>query len=917
MELLTQRTPTESAVNTGHIDQDQYGTDLTDESEDNAHLGIIKQSVDEDTLDRFFEPDERRGTFYYKGQKCTVPRGKYNEFYGTYCRMVAMGETPEVEAVITEASSIVLEYDGVLNVTKAVELCERIQKAIAKEYTVDALSDNYLGCIVTIGEETSRIYMPNTRVVVKDFSTVHFHNMLPNIDEGILNLMEEVSLPMYGSDDQIYLCCVVDFDCVDGNVSREDATECLTEYDHRAHTKVENDVIKASMFAEYEYEGMPETMWLPMILSPDFWRTVTYPFNKSEALGREIRQRRRNYQDLTLFLAREPIIDEPWTEEHHRAFLDMWDPHRLFHPVYWTDVGKVYKSYFRSNPTRGLTAWIKLLTEKWPQVANRQTNKLLSPVFVRRTCTTAYRSFGDTGTDIKTFAWYARIDTPDEYHKWHDEWFAKAFIASFRGTHRDVGRAFYRLYWLDIVAITGDKQNIFYKFANHAMRRDYGARHIRSLLNNDFLLQYNRFRSDIADAGRNTTAGQDTAKMIYAQLDKVIDDLGNYGFKNRVIGELADMFYVENLVDYMDQDRNLTLLKNGVTVVAEGKLHFRPGKPQDYLSTSFGGYYREEYSWDHPDVLNALEWATITFVDPDTITFFWKYLASMFIGGNHDKKLVFFTGKTGNNMKTTWQHQITLVLGERCISMPINYYTMGKGKADSATPALIRLFNGIRLMFSEEPEATTPIMISVAKATVGNDKLYARGNYQDGREFIPQTKAAIICNTIPPIEWEPAMEERVYSLPFKSTVMYGAPTDVNQQFKDRKFPRDPDFDSKLVGMVDAITWIMFQYFPVWWTERLRTPPETVKESTMEYWNSVDRYSMFYKDYIIREEGGDGIDTVDLYNKFYRWHSTMFKKLDVPDKETVVESMKKKFGSDPKDGVWADHSFRTMKQNNQR
>lgn len=895
MELDTLTTPTE------HVD---------------TH-GLVEERPleDEDSLDRFFQPDDRYGMFYYKGVKCSVPRGKYNEFYGTYCRMVAQGGMPNVEAILTEASTIVLEYEGVLDIPKAVELCERIQKEVAKEYTVDTLSDNYLGCIVTVGANTSRIYMPNVRVVVNDFNTIHFHNMIPGLDEGVYNLMEETSLPMYGSDDQEFLCCVIDFDCKEGDLSIENSVDDLSQYEHSAHTKVENDVIKATMFADYEYEDMPQTMWLPMVLSPDYWRTVTYAFDKAESTQKQVRERRRQYPDLDKFMATIPITDDKWTISDYENFLNMWDANRLFHPVYWTDVGKAFKTYFRSNPARGLTAWVTLLRDKWKE--SRKDNLKLVPDLVRRACTKEYRSFGETGVDIKTLAWYGRMDSPVEYYKWHDEWFMQAFGASFRCTHRDIARAFYRLYWLDIVAITGDKQNIFYKFQNHGMRRDYGARNIKSLLNNDFLLQYNRFRSDVADAGRATTAGQDIAKMAFIQLDKVIDSLGNYGFKNKVIGELADMFHVENLAEYMDQDRNLTLLKNGVTVVADGKLHFRAGKPQDYLSTSFGGYYREEYSWDHPDVLNALEWATITFVDPDTITFFWKYLASMFIGGNHDKKLVFFSGKTGNNMKTTWQHQITLVLGERCISMPMNYYTMGKGKADAATPALIRLVNGVRLMFSEEPEATTPIMVSIAKAIVGNDKVFARGNYQDGREFIPQTKAAIICNTVPPIEWEPAMEERVYVLEYKSTVKYGAPTDVKEQFRTRTFPRDPNFDSNLVGMVDAITWIMYQFFPIWWAERLVTPPETVKKATMAYWNSVDRYSMFFKDYIIKEDGGDGIDTMDLYSKFYRWHSSMFKKLDIPDKETVVEAMTKKFGEEPKDGVWADHSFRVVKQTNQR
>lgn len=862
------------------------------------------------TLDSIFESDAKRGAFVYKEVRSSVPRGEYNEFYGTYCTMVARGEPVDVSQIVPEAATLVLGYEGVLDKSKSIELCERIQRAVASEYIVDALSDNYLGCVITVGNEVSYVYMPQVKVVVHEFNTLHFHNMIPDLDEGIFNPMEDEVFPMYGSDDQKYLCCVVDM-TLDTPDTPDQYLEDLNVHDKIFHTKIENDIIKATMFKDYEYEGMPETMWLPMILSPDYWRSITRALDKSEAVRQATRTRRRKYPNLNEFINVVPIVDQEWTTDDYIMFLDMWKPDRLYDPVYWKEVGKAFRTMFTSDPRRGLTAWIRYLQDNWTNSRKNVSN--LHPSVVRRACTNAYRFLSNTGVDIKTLAWYARIDSPEKYYAWHDKWFTEAFKSSFRNTHRDVAKAAYRLYWLDIIAVKGDKSDIFYKFQNHCIRRDHGFAHVRWLLNNDFLLQYNRFRSDIADAGRDTAIGQEYAKNVYGLIDRVVDSLGNFGFKSRVIGEMADMFHVDGLENFMDQDKELTLLKNGVFVVADGDLHFRDGKPQDYLSTSFGGYYREDYTWDHPDILNAMEWATITFVDPETVTFFWKYFASMYMGGNQDKKLVFFTGSKGNNMKTTWQNMIGLVLGERCIMMPINYYTMGKGKADSAAPAEIRLASGIRLMISEEPDPSAPILTSQAKAITGNGKIWTRGNYQDGREFVPQVKPLIVTNDVPPTHKEPAMEERVLILPFESQMVYGAPATREEQFKARLFPRDPDFDSKLPGMVDGITWINKQFFKVWHSERLKNPPADVVKITKNYWDSVDRFSSFFRDYII-EDQTDSIDSIDLYNKFHKWHGTTYKKLDVPEKDKMVAALSKKFGSEPLNGLWHGYGFRVSQNN---
>jgi hypothetical protein len=859
-----------------------------------------------DTIGSLLQEDPTLGCFKYNGKICKTAHGKYNELLGTYCALIDMGVKVSLQQLSPEASAVVVGYDAKLDLEASVEFAKDLQLFFQQEYVLDSFSDNLLSCIVTVGDNTTQVHFPYIRVIREDYNNIHFYNLRTSLDENpdLINLMTRDFVPMYGSDDQEYLCCLQDIGLLDTEEpTLQEILLNLEEFSHMNHTKVEFAHSNSSALTSHEYPEMTETMWLPLILSTDYWRTITRKKDKSREVEIEFRCRERNYPDLEAFKYFVPIVDVPWTDEEHTMFVNMWEPNRVFSPIYWTDVGRALRTFWIKDPRRGLTHWVEILRSTWDR--SRKDQKALSPDMVRRTCTSLYKTFLPGEVDIHTLAWYARIDSPVDYYKWHDSWFMPAFVSSLRSTHRDMARAFYRMYWLDIISMKGDKSDLFFTFSNHRLTRDYGGSYVKTLMNNDFLLQYNRLRADLGKSRRETVVGQEVAKQVFLSIEKAIDSLGNYGFKTKVLQELADMFRVDNLINYMDQNRELTLLKNGVMVVAGGDLHFREGKPQDYLSKSFGGSYNEEYSWDHPDVEAALEWATITFVDPDTISFFWKFMASMFLGGNNDKKLAFFAGPLGNNMKTTWQNQIALVIGERCISMPINYFTMGKGKADGATPSTIRLAEGCRLMFSEEPEENVPILTSVAKAEVGNEKKYVRGNYQEGRDITPQHKVIIVCNFIPPIHKEPAMQERVIVFPFESQAIYGAPTDRETQMKTRKFPRDPDFNTKLGGMVDANTWIMKQTFHRYWEERLRDPPADVTRITNDYWDSIDRYTMFYKDYIV-EDPTDSIDSFDLFNKFSKWHQSTYKKLDIPDKSKVIEAMSHKFGLEPVDGMW--HGF---------
>jgi phage/plasmid-associated DNA primase len=258
-------------------------------------------------------------------------------------------------------------------------------------------------------------------------------------------------------------------------------------------------------------------------------------------------------------------------------------------------------------------------------------------------------------------------------------------------------------------------------------------------------------------------------------------------------------------------------------------------------------------------------------------------------------------------MKTTWELYVSEILKDKCMSMAINFFTMGKGGANSATPAEIRR-EGSRLMFSEEPEGKVPFMVSIVKSTVGNDKQPGRGLYEETRDIKPQDKVVVVCNYPPPIAKEPATEERVIVLEFSSQVSYDAPKDKETQDKTRIFPRDPLFDRKLPSLIDAGLWIMVQIYPLYSREGISNRPQSIIDATKAYWDSIDKYTIFVEDNLIIDQT-DSLEPFTLYGEFHRWHERVYKRMDMPDRATVMKEFVKKLGIPSSDGTWSGWGMR--------
>jgi len=252
-------------------------------------------------------------------------------------------------------------------------------------------------------------------------------------------------------------------------------------------------------------------------------------------------------------------------------------------------------------------------------------------------------------------------------------------------------------------------------------------------------------------------------------------------------------------------------------------------------------------------------------------------------------------------MKTTFQRAICLMCGDKAVIMPVDYFTKGKGNANSATPAEVRL-DGARIMFCEEPDAKITFLASIVKSETGGDPREARELYGEAYDFIPQHKVVIIGNKAPPMSHEDAMIDRVKILDFLSKMRMVHPETLEEQIKQRTFPRDFLFGEKLAKFRTVMLWDAFQMYPAYAKEGLRTPPASVTARTERYWASLDKYNIFKEEKLVYSQ--DGKTTVDeIVKRFYTWHYSYYgRNVECPDREDTMAGLTKVL-KDPIDGYW--------------
>lgn len=149
------------------------------------------------------------------------------------------------------------------------------------------------------------------------------------------------------------------------------------------------------------------------------------------------------------------------------------------------------------------------------------------------------------------------------------------------------------------------------------------------------------------------------------------------------------------------------------------------------------------------------------------------------------------------------------------------------------------------------------------------------------------------CNDPPEFPYDDkAAWNRMRLIPFESTFVDNAPDTYEEQFLQKKFPKDIFFADKIPDMTQAFAWILL--------DRLKKmkkifEPEKVKLVTAAYRKKNDVYRMFIEEKIA-ESPKVSLTIDELYNCFKDWYRSSIPNHNVPVKSDVKDYFQKIWGA---------------------
>jgi len=327
--------------------------------------------------------------------------------------------------------------------------------------------------------------------------------------------------------------------------------------------------------------------------------------------------------------------------------------------------------------------------------------------------------------------------------------------------------------------------------------------------------------------------------------------------KNHIMSECVEVFRDEAFVSLLNKDPYLVAFKNGVYDFRADL--FRNGKPEDYLSEHLPIDYVDYGSYDHPSVMEVEDFFRKVFPDENVRDYFLDQACQLFIGGNSDKVILFWTG-TGNNGKTVTQTLFEKMLGHLAVKFSTTLITGKKSQMGVAAPELARAGNGVRWAVMDEPNQDELINAGILKGLTGNDSYWARDLFERGKstkEITPLFKLHMICNRLPGIrDADPATWNRIRVIPFESKFVSESkcPETYEERMALKRFPMDKNFNDKMPRMLQPLAWYLIQRWRKF-DKNHRVEPDKVRIATKMYKHENDVYKQFIDNCIVEVTNG--------------------------------------------------------------
>jgi len=518
---------------------------------------------------------------------------------------------------------------------------------------------------------------------------------------------------------------------------------------------------------------------------------------------------------------------------------------------------------------------------------------------------------------LGTLRHYAALDNKEAYEAFANK--KTQILEAMDGCHADVARVLYNEYGGEFVC-TSIKNKEWYQFKNHIWRSIDSGVDLRARIScNEGIIIKQLIKKKREIQNQLALAEEaDDRKILEKKLTHIttlVKRCKSTPFKNHVMIECQEIFYNDQFDKLLNMDPYLVAFQNGIYDFKS--TIFRDGNPEDYLSNSIPLDYFDYGTIDHPKVMQVDDFFQKVFPDPDIREYFLDQACRVFVGGNPNKVMLFWTG-TGNNGKTVTQTLFEKMLGKLAIKFNTCVITGKKPKAGAANPELARSGDGVRWVVMEEPDPDESINIGNIKLFTGGDSYLGRDLFEKGkkmREINPMFKFVLICNKLPTIKnADAAFWARVRVIPFESKFLLDTdcPTDYEEQVIQKKFPMDKQFAEKIPQLIQPLAWYLIQR---WKTIRYfeQGEPLKVRVATERYRQNNDIFRQFAQQCVF-DKDGERLTVTTLYMYFKDWFKDECPTQTIPTRSNIKQHYSFVWG-EPIDGrFWQDKTCNQPQEN---
>ena len=537
--------------------------------------------------------------------------------------------------------------------------------------------------------------------------------------------------------------------------------------------------------------------------------------------------------------------------------------------------------------------------DKWIEFSKR------SEKFEQTVCEYEWNKMHKKDLTIGSLKYIAKEDNLEMYKKAIADHTAPLLDKCLKldGTHNDLANVLFQKYESEFVCASLSYKTWF-EFNDHIWEKIDDGFSLRSKISTELVDQYEAIWKDLVTKYR--AAEDEEAATLGKRLKSVqrlVSNLKSAPFKTHIMKEAMEVFYSPKFLNKLDTNPYLIAFSNGIYDLQNHV--FRDGRPNDYISLKMTIAYVEKYVHNSKEITELHSFFEKIFPDAELREYFLDSVAEIFIGGNFNKVIQFWTGE-GDNGKSITQSIFEQMFGPYSVKLPTSLITGKRTQSSAACPELVRAGSGVRFATLQEPDKKDVLNIGILKELSGNDTFYARGLYKEGQEITPQFKIVLICNDPPQATYsDKAFWNRIKLIPFESTFTNDAPETFEEQLLQKRFPKDEQFKDKIPRMLEPLAWFLLN--------RLKTKPKTKKEplkvtlATNNYKKKNDVFKQFMDEYV-EEREGKFCSHIEMYSTFRDWQKESCPNNACPDKNEFMDYFTKLWGSCEK-GVWKNKYLR--------